>query len=72
MTPFYGDKKPKILGEINGKTFYWNIDTGSVVTCMNINSFEMAFRKKTIGQEKYKMDIFIKRGCVPTHSANYR
>ncbi len=67
MTPFYGDKnKPKILGKINGKTFYWNIDTGSPVTCMNINSFEIAFRKKTEGQEKYNHK---KRKCA--HSANY-
>jgi hypothetical protein len=47
MTPFYGDKsKFKFLGTINNKTFYWNIDTGSAVTCMNIDSFETAFSKK--------------------------
>jgi hypothetical protein len=57
MTPFYGDKnKTKILGKVNGKTFYWKIDTGSAVTCMNINSFETAFRKKIEGQEKQKID----------------
>jgi hypothetical protein len=34
MTPFYADNnKTKILGTVNGKTFYWKI--GSVVTCMN-------------------------------------
>jgi hypothetical protein len=68
MTHFYGDKsKPKILGTIKGKTFYWNIDTGSAVTCMNINSFETAFGKKMNTQDKqerYKIDIFIKnRKC---------
>jgi len=47
MTPFYGDKnKTKILGTVNGKTFYWKIDIGSAVTCMNINTFETAFGKK--------------------------
>jgi hypothetical protein len=67
MMPFYGDKnKTKILGKVNRKTFYWKIDTGSAVTCMNINSFETAFGKKIEGQEKYKIDIFIKRGSVHT------
>ncbi len=69
MTPFYGDNnKTRILGTVNGKTFYWKIDTGSAaVTCMNINSFEMAFGKKKEGQEKYKMDLFIKkRKCSHT------
>ncbi len=62
MTHFYGDKnKPKILGTIKGQTFYWNIDTGSAVTCMNINSFETSFGKKMNTQEKYKIDIFIKK-----------
>ena len=58
MMPFYGDKfKPKILGTIKGKTFYWNIDTGSAVTCMNINAFEMAFSIKTNTKERPKIDI---------------
>jgi hypothetical protein len=62
MTPFYGDNnKTKVLGTVNGKLFYWKIDTGSAVTCMNINSFETAFGKKKEGQEKYKIDIFIKK-----------
>jgi hypothetical protein len=62
MTPFYGDKnKTKILGTVNGKTFYWKINTGSAVTCMNINVFETAFGKKKEGQEKYKIDLFIKK-----------
>jgi hypothetical protein len=68
MTPFYGDKnKTKILGTFNGKTFYWKIDTGSAVTCMNINAFETAFEKKKEGQEKCKIDLFIKkRKCSHT------
>jgi hypothetical protein len=68
MMPFYGDKNPtKILGMVNGKTFYWKIDTGSAVTCMNINAFKTAFGKKKEGQEKYKIDIFIKkRKCSHT------
>jgi hypothetical protein len=68
MMPFYGENnKHKVLGTVNGKTFYWKIDTGSVVTCMNINSFGMAFGKKKEGQKEYKTDIFIqKRKCSHT------
>jgi hypothetical protein len=34
---------------------------------MNINSFETAFGKKKEGQEKYKIDLFIKkRKCSHT------
>jgi len=63
MTPFYADNnKTKILGTVNGKTFYWKIYTGSAVTCMNINSFEMAFgKRKEDSQKEYKTDIFIKK-----------
>ncbi len=62
MMPFYGDNnKTKILGIANGKTFCWKIDTGSAVTCMNINSFETAFGKKREEQKEYKTDIFIKK-----------
>jgi hypothetical protein len=69
MTAFYGDKnKTKIFGSVNGKTFYWRIDTGSQVTCMNINSFETANgKKKEEKQNEYKKDIFIKkRKCSHT------
>jgi hypothetical protein len=68
MTPFYGDNnKAKILGTVNGKTFYWTIDTGSAVTCMNINSFETAFGKNKEENKEYKTDIFIrKRKCSHT------
>jgi hypothetical protein len=53
MMPFYGDKsKPRISGNINNKNVYWIIDTGSVVTCMNINSFETAFGKTLKINEK--------------------
>ena len=46
MTLFNGDHKDtKIIGTVNGKNFYWKIDTGSAVTCMNINAFETAFGK---------------------------
>ncbi len=66
MTPFYGDKnKTKILGTVKGKTFYCKIDTGSAVTCMTINAFEMAFGKKKEAQEKYKIDLFIKSTGAP-------
>ncbi len=68
MTPFYGDhNKTKILGTVNGKTFYWKMNTGSAVTCMNIYSFETAFGKKKEEQKEYKTDIFIKkRKCSHT------
>jgi len=51
-----------------GKNFYWNIDTGSAVTCMNINAFEAAFGKtKEERQKEFKADIFIKnRKCTHT------
>ncbi len=69
MMPFYGDNnKTKILGTVNGKTFYWKIDAGFVVTCMNINSFETAFGKNKEEQKEYKTDIFIKKS-LRSHSA---
>jgi hypothetical protein len=53
MTLFNGDNKDtKIIGTVNGKTFYWKIDTGSAVTCMNFNAFETAFRKKKEDKQK--------------------
>jgi len=44
------------------------IDTGSAVTCMNINAFETAFGKaKEKNQKEFKTDIFIrKRKCTHT------
>ncbi len=46
IAPFYGDKeKLKITGTVNGKNLYWIIDTGSAVTCMNINAYEATFSK---------------------------
>jgi hypothetical protein len=51
-----------------GKNFYWKIDTGSAVTCMNINAFETAFGKtKEKNLKEFKTDIFIrKRKCTHT------
>ena len=69
MTLFNGDQKDtKIIGTVNGKNFYWKIDTGSAVTCMNINAFETAFGKtKERNQKDFKTDIFIKkRKCTHT------
>jgi hypothetical protein len=68
MMPFYGDKnKPRILGRVESKNFSWVIDTGSAVTCMNINSFKMAFGKTLNINEKCKVNIFIKkRKCTHT------
>jgi hypothetical protein len=69
MTLFNGDHKDtKITGTVNGKNFYWKINTGSVVTCMNINAFMTAFSKtKERYLKDFKMDIFIKkRKCTHT------
>jgi hypothetical protein len=51
-----------------GKNFYWKINTGSAVTCMNINAFEAAFGKtKKETQKEFKTDIFVKnRKCTHT------
>ncbi len=69
MTPFNGDNKDtKIIGTVNGKNFHWKIDTGSAVTCMNINAFKTAFgKKKEDKQKEFRTDIFIKkRKCSHT------
>ncbi len=69
MTLFNGDHKDtKIIGTINGKNFYWKIDTGSAVTCMNINAFETAFGKtKEKNMKECKTDICIRnRKCTHT------
>jgi hypothetical protein len=55
-------KKLKLQAQLMGKNFYWKIDTGSAVTCMNINAFETAFGKsKEKKQKHFKTDIFIKK-----------
>jgi len=68
MTLFNGDHKDtKIIGTVNGKNFYWKIDTRSAVTCMSINAFETAFGKKKNEQSEFRTDIFIKkRKCSHT------
>ena len=68
MTLFNGDHKDtKIIGTVNGKNFYWKIDTGSAVTCMNINAFKTAFGKTKDKTKECKIDIFIKnRKCAHT------
>jgi hypothetical protein len=69
MMLFNGDHQDtKIIGTVNGKNFYWKIDTGSAVTCMNINAFETAFGKtKEKNIKECKTDIFIRnRKCTHT------
>jgi hypothetical protein len=69
MMLFNGENKyTTVTGTVNGKNFYWKIDTGSAVTCMNINTFETAFGKtKEERQKEFKTDIFIKkRKCTHT------
>jgi predicted aspartyl protease len=67
MTLFNGDNQDtKIIGTVNGKNFYWKIDTGSAVTCMNINAFEAAFGKtKEKKMKECKTDIFIRNRKCP-------
>ncbi len=44
MTPFNGDKiRPRLAVKAGDKTFSWLFDTGAAVTCMNKQSFELAF-----------------------------
>jgi hypothetical protein len=44
MTPFNGDKiRPRFAVRAGGKTFSWLFDTGAAVTCMNKQSFDLAF-----------------------------
>ncbi len=44
MTPFNGDKiRPRLAVKVGDKTFSWLFDTGAAVTCMNKQSFELAF-----------------------------
>jgi hypothetical protein len=69
MTLFNGDHKDtKIIGTVNGKNFYWKIDTGSAVTYMIINAFKTAFGKeKEDKQKEFRTDIFMKkRKCSHT------
>ncbi len=47
MMLFNGEQKDtQIIGTVNGKNFYWKIDTGSAVTCMNINALHFYKKQK--------------------------
>jgi hypothetical protein len=44
MMPFNGDKiRPRLAVKAGNKTFSWLFDMGAAVTCMNMDSFELAF-----------------------------
>ncbi len=44
MTPFNWDKiRPILAVRAGNKTFSWFFDTGAAVTCMNKESFDLAF-----------------------------
>ncbi len=44
MMPFNGDKiRPRLTVKAGNKTFSWLFNTGAAVTCMNKQSFDMAF-----------------------------
>jgi len=44
MTPFNGDKiRPRLAVIAGNKTFSWIFDTGAAVTCINKESFDLAF-----------------------------
>jgi hypothetical protein len=48
MTPLNGDKiRPRLAVRAGDKTFSWLFDTGTAVTCMNKQSFDMAFGHTT-------------------------
>jgi hypothetical protein len=51
MTPFNGDKiRPRLVVRAGYRTFSWLFDTGAAVTCMNKQSFDMAFGHSTLKQ----------------------
>jgi len=59
MTPFNGDKiRPRLAVKAENKTFSWLFDMGDAVTCMNKDSFELAF-----GQSKPRQ-ISKPQSCV--------
>jgi len=59
MTPFNGDKiRPRLAVRTGDKTFSWLFDTRAAVTCMNKQSFDVAF-----GHCKPKQ-ISKPQGCV--------
>jgi hypothetical protein len=44
MPAFNGDKiRPRLAVKAGDKTFSWLFDTGAAVTCMNKQSFDLAF-----------------------------
>ena len=44
MMPFNGDQiRPRLAVKVGDKTFSWLFDTGAAVTCMNKQSFDLAF-----------------------------
>jgi hypothetical protein len=44
MMPVNGDKiRPRLDIKVGDKTFSWLFDTGAAVTCMNKQSFDLAF-----------------------------
>ncbi len=44
MTPFNGDKiRPRLSVRAGDKTFSWLLNTEAAVTCMNKESFDLAF-----------------------------
>ncbi len=47
MIPFNGGKiQPRLMVRARNKTFSWLFDTSAAMTCMNKQSFEMAFSDK--------------------------
>ena len=61
MMPFNGDKiRPRLAVKVGDKTFSWLFDTGAAVTCMNKQSFDLAF-----GHHKPKQ-ISKPQSCVAT------
>ncbi len=69
MMPFNGDKiRPRLAVKAGDKTFSWLLDTGAAVTCMNKQSFELAFGQSKPKQISKPQSVWLPQGtkCHPT------
>jgi len=66
MTPFNGDKiRPRLAVRVGTKT--WLFDTGAAVTCMNKESFDLAFGHSKLKQisKPQSYCCYRKAKCLP-------
>jgi hypothetical protein len=69
MTCFNGDKiRPRLAVKAGDKTFSWLFDTGAAVTCMNKQSFDLAFGHSKPKQISKPQSCVAASGtkCLPT------